>query len=142
MKEGDMVSNPYTGDSHLIKEVYWRKTRSLIEIKVEDERSIRVTFDHPLVTQKGPVAAGKVTTDDALLLSEGQWGQVISATTIELDDDLDVVNFRVDGFDQWDDFLVSADGVVAGTLNLQNLLFEESRLTSLEQEGSDFQTCE
>jgi UDPglucose 6-dehydrogenase len=81
----------------------------LVEVRTKMGRTLRITADHPLVTHRGIVPAGELTTDDWLPLTQGFDGAVASPLAFDLLEGLAVV-----GADEAD-VIVRAPAVAALT---------------------------
>ena len=119
IRKGDMVMTPDGGKPVL--EVYYGTEKSLVCIETEKGRSIRVTKDHPMLTRRGVLRAGRLKSSDEICMAGGRFERIGNVYEADYAEEQEVYNIEVDGG------LIYANGFLAGEFGTQNDLSEAEK---------------
>ena len=120
---GDVLLNPISGEGvRVLQVIEGPEELPLVGIAFEGGY-LRVSQDHPVLTDTGLKAARDVTSDDKIFDKDRKAQQVTRVSLLPVDEGQRVINFilSVNSKDDADHMLV-ADGVIAGDLILQWIL--------------------
>lgn len=124
---GDVLLNPLTGKGLTVLQVIEGPEELPLIGIAYNGGYVRVSQDHPILTDSGVKAARDVTTSDKLFDAAGTPREVSSVTELPVEEGQRVINFMLSTESNADsDHMILADGVVAGDLILQWLLKERS----------------
>ena len=123
LKVGDKVLNPVTGELANIERItIGPEILPMIEI-VTNDRKLRVTTEHPMLTSRGLLMAELVLEGDRIVYEDGSLHKVTSMASIIGDATTVVRNFSINAAStDPNDHMVLADGIVTGDLYLQSQL--------------------
>lgn len=120
---GESVWNPITASPARVDAIREGAEQvPLVEFGFEEVR-VDVTQNHPVLTQAGLKKAHELTTDDAVVGTDGQLHRLSIVRELPVADGQMVLNFVINlGSEAEADHFLIADGVVTGDLYLQNQL--------------------
>jgi len=114
LRIGDMVERTMGGTCRI--ENIWRGyEEELIELKLENEKQLSITKDHPIITDKGVVRAITIKAGDLLLTVDG-YEKVVSIEIIKYESN--VYNLELGDPDNY----FWAGGIAVGDMKIQNRL--------------------
>ena len=125
---GDMVLNPNTGQAMRVRSLLESyEDKPLVEV-VYGGRALRVTSQHPMVTQRGVIPALSLLSSDSVQTSDGNLHAVEQVNILPLEPKQRVINLELDTDSQtFSDRYIVAEGMVTGDLRVQTLLAEKGR---------------
>ncbi|WP_368273655.1 Hint domain-containing protein [Enterocloster bolteae] len=114
LRVGNIV-NGTSGENVRIENIWRGYEEELIELKLENEKQLSITKDHPIITNEGVVRAITIKAGDLLLTVEG-YVKVVSVENIKYESN--VYNLSLSDRDNtfW------AEGIAVGDIEIQNRL--------------------
>ena len=107
------VGNGTSGENVRIENIWRGYEEELIELKLENEKQLSITKDHPIITNEGVVRAITIKAGDLLLTVEG-YVKVVSVENIKYESN--VYNLSLSDRDNtfW------GEGIAVGDIEIQN----------------------
>ena len=126
LKVGDQVLNPVSGRLVAIERITIGPEALPMIVIHSDGRQLKVTTEHPMLTNRGVIMAELVEPGDRIVYADGSLHKVTSVESIAGSAGAIVRNFIVNSAsDNQEDHMVVADGIVTGDLYLQTRLGAE-----------------
>lgn len=126
LTQNDRIWNPLLSRYYEInKLIHGPEKKDLYEIEVQG-RSITMTYDHPILTQRGYIQAHQLKADDLMWIDSGfaPVGQVIRK---KLQEEVQVWNLTLKGAQSWEEHLIFAEGIAVGDLWMQTELAKNQK---------------
>ncbi|MFW7377216.1 MAG: Hint domain-containing protein [Oligoflexus sp.] len=119
IRPGDEVFNPIVGRAIKVEKVIaGPENAELLAISI-DTRTIKVSQEHPFMTELGPIPAHVLKVGDKILDIDGSYRSITKINALESLEPVKVWNFILQGEYQQLSHLLVGDGIVSGDLVLQ-----------------------
>lgn len=117
----EQVINPYHDGSATVTNTWSGKENMIYRIETREGRCIEASENHPVLTERGIVEAGKIVEGDRLLTGEGTYDAVASQYPIHYDDAVYNLELECDKCGEaWQAHTMVCNDLVVGDNNLQN----------------------
>ncbi len=121
LTQNDRIWNPLLSRYYEIKKlIHGPEKKDLYEIEVQG-RTITMTYDHPVLTQRGYIQAQELRTDDQLWIDQG-FAPVGQLVRKKLQEEVQVWNLTLKEAQSWEEHLIFAEGIAVGDLWMQTEL--------------------
>jgi hypothetical protein len=126
LTQNDRIWNPLLSRYYEIqKMIHGPEKKDLYEIEVQG-RSITMTYDHPILTQRGYIQAHQLKAGDQMWIDTG-FAPVGQVTRKKLQEEVQVWNLVLKEAKSWEEHLIFAEGIAVGDLWMQTELAKNQK---------------